>query len=213
MKRTIGLAFAAAVLGSLALPAWAEDASTAEARGLVERAEYSEALKLIERISDPEDAALLRAEVLFRTGKLAEAEKQAAKAEKDEKRKLEAVTLRGEIQAAQGKLSEAEQTFRSIEAEPLSRRARLRLGELLIQTGRRKDARKVLLTLIADYNSDAISASDALGLSYVGRALHLLRNAREANQANKVICRPLMLMRCAMPVRRKTSHCGPSMAA
>jgi tetratricopeptide (TPR) repeat protein len=183
MKRTFGLAFAAAVLGSLALPAWAEDASTAEARGLVERAEYSEALKLIERISDPEDAALLRAEVLFRTGKLAEAEKQAAKAEKDEKRKLEAVTLRGEIQAAQGKLSEAEQTFRSIEAEPLSRRARLRLGELLIQTGRRKDARKVLLTLIADYNSDAISASDALGLSYVGRALHLLRNAREANQA------------------------------
>jgi tetratricopeptide (TPR) repeat protein len=164
--------------------AFAEDAA-AEAAELLARAEYGEVEKVLGRVAKKEQAALLRAELLLRTGKLDDAERATLAAEKDGKLEVAAVTLRGEIQRARGKLPDAEKTLRSIEGKPEAHRARLLLGELLIQTGRRKDARRAFMTLIDDYNNDVIKATDATGLAYVGRALHQMRNYREANQAFK----------------------------
>ena len=61
--------------------------------------------------------------------------------------------------------------------------ARLLLGEILIELGRRKDARAPLLALIEDYNEDRIDARDGRALALVGRAAHLLRSPRDANEA------------------------------
>jgi cellulose synthase operon protein C len=185
MRSTLTSALLAAVLASLApRVVLAEDAAT-EAAALLARAEYGEVEKVLARVAKKEQAALLRAELLLRTGKLDDAERETRVAGKDASLEVAAVTLRGEIQRARGKLEEAEKTLRSIEAKPEARRARLALGELLIQTGRRKDARRVFMTLIDDYNNDEIKATDAMGLAYVGRALHLMRNHREANEAFK----------------------------
>jgi cellulose synthase operon protein C len=162
----------------------AQDAA-AEATDLLARAEYGEVEKVLPRVAKKEQAALIRAELLLRTGKLDDAERATLIAEKDGKLEVAAVTLRGEIQRARGKLADAEKTLRSIEGKPEARRARLLLGELLIQTGRRREARRAFMTLIDDYNNDVITATDVLGLAYVGRALHLMRSYREANQAFK----------------------------
>ena len=63
------------------------------------------------------------------------------------------------------------------------RRVRLTLAELLIQAGRRADADPILRTFADDYDTDAISPTDAEGLAMVGRAMHLLRHVKEANRA------------------------------
>ncbi len=95
----------------------------------------------------------------------------------------EAAAIRGEALAAQGKITEAIAALKDVEADDGARRARLLLGELLIRSGRRADARAPLLTIIDDYNSDKITQGDAVGLTLVGRAAHLLRSPRDANDA------------------------------
>ncbi len=64
-----------------------------------------------------------------------------------------------------------------------ARRIRLDLGELLIRTGHRADAEPILLKFADEYSNDAIAATDAEGLAMVGRAMHLLRHAKDANRA------------------------------
>ncbi|HEX7666485.1 MAG TPA: tetratricopeptide repeat protein, partial [Polyangiaceae bacterium] len=64
-----------------------------------------------------------------------------------------------------------------------SRKAHLLLGEYLIATGHRSDAEAPLMTIIADYNSDAINSKDTAGLALVGRASALLRSPKDANKA------------------------------
>ncbi len=95
----------------------------------------------------------------------------------------EAAAIRGEALAAQGKNAEAMAALKEVESEDGARRARLVLGELHLRAGRRADSRVPLLTLIEDYNNDKITAADALGLTLVGRAAHLLRSPRDANDA------------------------------
>jgi tetratricopeptide (TPR) repeat protein len=95
----------------------------------------------------------------------------------------EAAAIKGEALAAQGKIAEAIAALKEVEAEDGARRARLLLGELLIRQGKRAEAKAPLMTLIDDYNADKITSADALGLTMVGRAAHLLRSPRDANDA------------------------------
>jgi Tfp pilus assembly protein PilF len=101
--------------------------------------------------------------------------------------RLVALALRARVLAAQGKIDaaiallEPQKTAQGVGG----RRVRLALGELLIGAGRRADAEPLLLEFANEYSSDAIPATDAEGLAMVGRAMHLLRHAKDANTAFK----------------------------
>ena len=96
-----------------------------------------------------------------------------------------ALALEGQILAAQGKVDAAigllapEKNAQGVGG----RRVRLVLGELLLRAGRRAEAEPVLLEFANEYGSDRIPSSDAEGLAMVGRAMHLLRHAKDANRA------------------------------
>src|SRR5690349_10180076 len=64
-----------------------------------------------------------------------------------------AAVLRAQALEATGHVDQAIEVLREVEGDPLARRARLLLGEYLIATGRRKEARAPLMTLIEDYNA------------------------------------------------------------
>jgi cellulose synthase operon protein C len=82
-----------------------------------------------------------------------------------------------------GRLADAEARLRAVEGDAEAREARLLLGELLLELGRRADAEPKLRTLIDDYNDGRIAENDGRGLALVGRAAHLLRSPRDANEA------------------------------
>jgi len=171
----------------------ADPATLLEAKQSLEHAEFGEAAALLAKLENaPEknEAALLRAELLLRTGKLIEAQKEAERAAKHKPSKAAGGAIRGEALFAQGLTSEAIEVLREVEGEPKARRARLLLGEYLISIGKRSEARAPLMTLIDDYNRPdadpkAIVSTDPEGLTMVGRAAHLLRNAANANDAYK----------------------------
>jgi tetratricopeptide (TPR) repeat protein len=168
----------------------AADAPSKLEQGLaaLEASDYDAAEKTLKSIPPGKDrgAALLGiARVELATGRYAEATKTAASAEAERAVRADAVSVRGEALARQGKLSEAVAALESIKSDPSARRARLLLGQLYIQLGRRSDARDPLMTIITDYNQNAIKPTDSEGLTMVGRAAHLLRSAKDANSAYK----------------------------
>jgi cellulose synthase operon protein C len=120
-------------------------------------------------------AAIGRANVAILRGDYAQAEKELGGVKSGKER--------AEGLASQGKTAEAIAVLKEVEKEDDARRARLLLGELLIRSGKRADASVPLRTLIDDYNADKIKATDPEGLSMVGRAAHLLRSPRDANDA------------------------------
>ncbi|MBE7478965.1 MAG: tetratricopeptide repeat protein [Polyangiaceae bacterium] len=128
-------------------------------------------------------AQLGLAETLLVTGRYDEAVKSARSAAGEKTTKAEAAWVEGEALRRQGKLAEAEAALRKVEKEPEARRARLLLGEVLLERGAEQDAESVLMTLVSDYNDDKITKSDGKGLSLVGRAAHLMHAARDANDA------------------------------
>ena len=95
----------------------------------------------------------------------------------------DAAVIEGEALRRQGKLEEAEAALRRVEKAPQARRARLLLGEVLLERGKRSEAGAPLMTLIEDYNEERIGANDGRGLAMVGRAAHLLRSPKDANDA------------------------------
>lgn len=96
---------------------------------------------------------------------------------------LETGTLLAEISIASGEGQAALALLEQLAQRPEARRARLLLGQLLIDRGRRSEAEVPLLTLVEDYNEDRIKADDGVGLALVGRAAHLLRSPHDANDA------------------------------
>lgn len=182
------LLVAAACVG--AAPAAAQtppSTALARAEALVARGEYAAAAKELATVKGGADRAaalLAKARIELLTGRYDEAATTAkAAAALGKEAKIAAAPLRAEALARRGKVSEAIAAVREVAQEDEARRARLVLGELLIRAGKRGEARAPLMTIIDDYNDDTITASDAEGLSLVGRAAHLLRSARDANDA------------------------------
>lgn len=97
--------------------------------------------------------------------------------------RVRSAILRAESAAAQGKKRDAIALVTAAKgaAGNDGRRARLLLGTWLIETGRRKDAEPHLLSVVEDYNNDAIADADAEGLALAARAAHLLRSPKDAN--------------------------------
>jgi tetratricopeptide (TPR) repeat protein len=148
---------------------------------------YDEAEKALrEAIAEGQRGAaeLVLAEVLLLTGRYADAETTAkAAAEHDPKLSLRAGLIQAQSLRRRGALDRAEAVLKSHEGDPEARAHRLLLGEILIESGRRKEATAPLMTLIEDYNEDRIRDDDAAGMALVGRAAHLLRSPRDANDA------------------------------
>lgn len=99
------------------------------------------------------------------------------------KARLDAAAIKARALASQGRVAEGIAALEAVKDDAEARRARLALGELLITAGKSAEARDPLMTLIRDYNDDAIKDTDAEGMALVGRAAHLLRSARDANDA------------------------------
>jgi len=128
-------------------------------------------------------AELGLAHTYLETGRYDDCVKAAHQAARGKKEKLDAAWIEGEALRRQGKLTEAEAALRKVEKEPDARRARLELGEVLLEMGKDGDAEAVLMTLVDDYNEDRITKTDGPGLAMVGRAAHLLHSPRDANDA------------------------------
>jgi tetratricopeptide (TPR) repeat protein len=127
---------------------------------------------------------LERASDLARHGRYAEAlELLRTLPRRTADERLRAACLEADIARRSGDLARAEQTLRAVTDEPDAREARVMLGEVLLELGRRADARAPLLTLISDYNDGRIGPGDGHGLALVGRAAYLLRSPRDANDA------------------------------
>ncbi len=169
-------------------PAEAKKASRetllADGQRALSQSRYPQAEKLLREaiaqgLRGPAELAL--SEVLLRTGRYAQAAATANAATSvppSERAVITAKALR-----RQGKLAEAEQALRAVEKDPAARAARLLLGEVLIESGRRADAKDPLLSLINDYNEDRIKDDDAAGMTLIGRAAHHLRSPKDANDA------------------------------
>jgi tetratricopeptide (TPR) repeat protein len=189
MMRTHSLrtALLVASLTALTAPARAEDEALARAGAAVSRGDYALAEKEVGSVTSGPDhpkAQLELARLQLLTGRFADAIATARSAAGHGKEaRSEAAAIRGEALAQQGKTAEAIAALKEVEQEDGARRARLLLGELLIRSGKRADAKIPLLTLIEDYNQDKITSADAVGLTLVGRAAHLLRSPRDANDA------------------------------
>jgi len=82
---------------------------------------------------------------------------------------------------AAGQTEAALALMRAIPLKDAGPEQRLLLGELLLEVGKRAEAQPVLLTLIADYNADLPAAKTGPGLTRAGRAAHLLRHPKDAN--------------------------------
>ncbi len=198
LSRLSALAFGLALLAScpaaLAQPAPAPapaplPAASPLASGLaaLEHGRYTDAerdLTAAAKGASAADAWLGLARVYLVTGRYPEAVKAADNAARGTgQARLDAAAVKARALAAQGKTAEAIAAAKTVEHADDARRARLVLGELLLQTGHSADARAPLMTIIQDYNDDRIRSNDAEGLALVGRAAHLLRSARDANDA------------------------------
>lgn len=184
--RTALAAILAASLHALAAPALADDEAFTRSAAAVTRGDYALAEKELSAVKGAERAkALLEtARLMLLTGRYAAAADTARKAAGlGRDARDEAAAIRGEALASQGKLTDAFAALREVESEDGARRARLLLGELYIRAGERQKARAPLMTIIDDYNNDKITGSDPVGLTYVGRAAHLLRSHRDAKDA------------------------------
>ena len=163
----------------------AQDDAVGRARSALALSNYELAAKELSTIKGAKslEAVYLSTRLQLWTGKYAEA---ATSAKKGARLGLEArvklAPWHAEALARQGKLDEAIKVLRDVEGESDAHRARLLLGELLIDSGKRAEADGPLREIIKAYNADIITDSDAEGMSLVGRAAHLLRNYSSANQ-------------------------------
>lgn len=187
------------LLGLLLLPVWADaqprnagggdsvsvPGSLKEAAKLVDGAEYEAAEKALSEIKGAEqvDAQLLLARVHFERGRWDDAEKILGSITQPAAKKAAAIVQRARILAARGQTGAAIKLLETLRSDPSpqGRRARVLLGELLIDTGKRGDADAPLHDVIGDYGN--LADGDAEGLQMVGRAAYLLRSPKDANQA------------------------------
>lgn len=187
MKRGL-IAFGIVALSFSSNEAGAQRPPLETALQAIERSDWGDAERRLSALtSSGKDRAaswLSLARVQLKTGRYAEAAESAKRATSlDKKLRIEALPVQAEALSRRGKIDEAIRLLEALEREPAALRARLSLGELYLQTGRSAEARGQLLTLIDAYNDGTIRKTDAEALALVGRAAHLLRSARDANDA------------------------------
>jgi tetratricopeptide (TPR) repeat protein len=185
-RALLALSCVSCVSLALAASAPARAQSLSAALDAARTTDYPAAEKKLAAVQGAERPAALVAlgRVLLEQGRFAEADKAATQALATSER-LSALALRAEILAAQGRVDEAIKLLDPSKdgAGSGGRRVRLVLGELLVRAGRRADAEPILLKFADEYGNDTITSSDAEGLAMVGRAMHLLRHAKDANRA------------------------------
>jgi tetratricopeptide (TPR) repeat protein len=128
-------------------------------------------------------ASLGLAEVYLATGRYGDAVTLARSLAGDAAIGVRAAVVEAKALLAEGHFPEAEAALGRVIADERAGDARLLLGELLIDSGRRSDAREPLFALIEAYNEGKVAAGDARALTRVGRAAELLRSPRDANEA------------------------------
>src|SRR5690606_16439866 len=177
---------APAAAAAAAVPAAPASAGLEGAEQAFDESRYAEAEAAFRRLLDGPEAAAARrglARTLLFTGRGAEARTLLEGALALDPADDEAVTALAEIAWMTGDAARATSLLEGIVSHPQARRARLLLGEILLDLGRRADAEVQLMTLIEDFNEDRIGPDDGVGLGMVGRAAHLLRSPHDANDA------------------------------
>ena len=147
---------------------------------------YAEAEEQFSAVTSGDQLAAARlglAEVQLMTGRYQDAAQTALAAGEAGAPPAQVAPLRARALRAQGKLAEAEAVLREVARLERAHGARVLLGEILIEEGRREEATAPLMKVIEDYNADVIKDDDAEGLALVGRAAHLLRSPEDANDA------------------------------
>jgi cytochrome c-type biogenesis protein CcmH/NrfG len=129
------------------------------------------------------EALLALSELMRITGRYPEAIERAKLAGAAGADAQSVALARASALAVSGEVDAALATLREVTAKPVRAELRLLQGELLLELGKRAAAEPVLLTIIEDYNEDRIAESDGPGLARVGRAAHLLRSPKDANDA------------------------------
>jgi tetratricopeptide (TPR) repeat protein len=165
------------------LPDPLESAHTALSQG-----RYTEAEQDFERLragAERARALLGLAHVQLATGRYLAAEQTASQALKAGAQAVLAHTLRGEALYAVGKLDAAQRAFEQAATAPMAHRARVLLGRLLLERGRRREAEPHLLAVVDAYNNEALPSEPpnqkAAGLSYVAMAARALGSMHDAN--------------------------------
>jgi tetratricopeptide (TPR) repeat protein len=117
------------------------------------------------------------------TGRYDAAVTSAQTAEKSGAAADEAAWVGAEALRRRGRLEEAVAWLTPHAAPGQAYRARLLLGEILLDQGKRREGQAILISLVEDYNSDRIREGDATALACVGRAAHRLDSPHDANRA------------------------------
>jgi tetratricopeptide (TPR) repeat protein len=168
-------------------PARAPAGPLASALEKAKATDYAAAEKELLAIQGPDRPAAMiaLARIMREQGRYADVEKYAQQA--GPSRKGEAVAVRSQALFESGKTKEALALLETAKDEKGvgGRRVRLLLGEYRIATGKRDDAEAPLMSLIDDYNNDAITEQDGEGLALAGRAAYLLRSVKDANELFK----------------------------
>lgn len=128
-------------------------------------------------------ATLGLAEVYLATGRYGDAVTTARSVSGDAALAVRAGVIEAKALLAEGKLEQAEAALNRVTGDQRAAEARLLLGEILIESGRRSDAREPLFAIIEEYNEGKLPEADAAALTRVGRAAELLRSPRDANEA------------------------------
>jgi tetratricopeptide (TPR) repeat protein len=187
MKRSLSIVALSALLSLAGPSGWAQDDALGRARTALAVSNYALAEKELATIPEGGrnlEARVIETRLLLWTGRYADAVKAAERGARlgaEAKRQL--APWRAEALARQGKVDDAVRVVREVEGDAEAHRARLVLGELLIKSGKRTEAETPLRDIIQARNDDVIKDDDPEGMSLVGRAAHLLRQYKMANQA------------------------------
>lgn len=185
-RRVLGLLVTSIILAASPLAAQSSPSSGDLADGLkaLNATDYAAADAALAKAKGPE-AELAMARSALEQGKYDDADKHAQAAASLKER---AGVLRAQIMLARGKTKDALALLETLKNGPKTgagRQAKLLLGQLLIDMGKRSDADDPLKKVIEDYNDNTITSTDAEGLAQVGRAAFLLRSPKDANSAFK----------------------------
>lgn len=121
--------------------------------------------------------------VQLETGRYAEAEESAATATASPGLGGRAHTLRGEALYVRGKLDQAQRAFELAVKSKEALRARVLLGRLLLERGKKPEGEAQLLAVIEAYNDDRLPKDGGASLSYVAMAARALGSWHDANDA------------------------------